>query len=136
MANLNIRSKSQMLLMEFIIVVLFFSVFAAICTSVFIKADVISRESNLKGSARLLAQNVASLIQAEDNNTLLNEYGISVSGGSCALSSSLKVMEEKDAELLFSLSVSGYDKLPVYNITITNAKGEPLYNLSFKQYKP
>lgn len=57
-------SKSELFLMEFIVVILFFSLSAAICISAFVKANNISEESKKLNHAVILAQSTAEKIKA------------------------------------------------------------------------
>ena len=61
-------AKSQLFLMEFIVVVLFFALCSAICISAFVKADSISKESKARNHALILAQSAAEAIKGLDTN--------------------------------------------------------------------
>lgn len=63
----NNYSKSQIFLLEFIIVVLFFTICSTICISVFIKADRISKDSSRDVNALIVAQNAAECFKASDS---------------------------------------------------------------------
>src|SRR5665648_831922 len=58
------HAKSELFLMEFIVVILFFSLCTAICISAFVKANHISEESKLLNGAMILAQSTAEGIKA------------------------------------------------------------------------
>ncbi|MFV0517880.1 MAG: hypothetical protein ACK5MV_10845 [Aminipila sp.] len=60
-------SKSQLFLMEFICVVMFFALSAALCVSAFVKADTVSKNGRNLNEALFLAQTVAETIKAMDN---------------------------------------------------------------------
>jgi len=62
----NNHTKSELFLMEFIIVILFFSLCTAICISAFVKANHISEESKLLNGAMILAQSTAEEIKATE----------------------------------------------------------------------
>ncbi|MBN7773394.1 hypothetical protein [Clostridium aminobutyricum] len=62
MRNRN-YAKSQLFLMEFIVVILFFALCASICISAFVKADNMSRESKELNHALILAQSAAETIK-------------------------------------------------------------------------
>lgn len=57
-------AKSELFLMEFIVVILFFSLCAAICISAFVKANTISEDSKSLNHAVILAQSAAEKIKA------------------------------------------------------------------------
>ncbi len=63
----NNYSKSQIFLLEFIIVVLFFAICSTICISVFMKADTISKESSRDINAMVIAQNAAECFKASES---------------------------------------------------------------------
>lgn len=60
-------SKSRLFLMEFICVVMFFALCAALCLNVFVKADGISKEGCELNESLLLAQSLAETIKSMDN---------------------------------------------------------------------
>ena len=62
--NQRNQSKSQLFMMEFLVVLLLFAVCAAICISAFVRADHISRDSVQLNRALTLAQSVAEEIKA------------------------------------------------------------------------
>ncbi len=62
----NNYSKSQIFLLEFIIVVLFFAICSTICVSVFVKADRISKDSSRDVNAMVIAKNAAECFKASD----------------------------------------------------------------------
>lgn len=65
--NSRKSSKSQLFLMEFILVVMFFALCTGICLSAFVKANNISREGHQLNEALLLAQSMAETIKAMDD---------------------------------------------------------------------
>ena len=60
------RNSSQLFLMEFICVVLFFALCAALCLNAFVKADRISRQGSELNESLILAQSMAETIKAMD----------------------------------------------------------------------
>ena len=66
MNNSSSRSKSQLFLLEFTIVVLFFAICATICVSAFVKADRMSEINAEKSQALILLQSAAEIIKAAD----------------------------------------------------------------------
>lgn len=60
------NSKSEIFLMEFIIVLLFFSICMTICVSGFVKANTTSEESKSLNYGILLAESAAECIKASD----------------------------------------------------------------------
>jgi len=70
----NNYSKSQIFLLEFIIVVLFFAICSTICISVFMEADSISKESSRNVNSLVLAQNAAECFKASESADLDDYY--------------------------------------------------------------
>ena len=58
------KNKTSLLLMEQLVMVLVFALAAALCLTVFVKADQISRETVRRDEAVLLAQNAAQVLKA------------------------------------------------------------------------
>ena len=58
------RGKSALFLMEFIVVILFFSLSMAVCLNGFVKANQLSEDSKLLNGAMILAQSKAEEIKA------------------------------------------------------------------------
>ena len=77
--NQRNQSKSQLFMMEFLVVLLLFAVCGAICISAFVRADHISRDSVQLNRALTLAQSVAEeikatgLINGEEPENLYND---------------------------------------------------------------
>jgi len=63
------HAKSELFLMEFIVVILFFSISTAICISAFVEANHMSEESRLLNGAMTLAQSTAEEIKATGDTT-------------------------------------------------------------------
>ena len=56
-------SKSQIFLLEFIIVVLFFAICATICTTAFVRSDSLSRENAAKNEAISRVESAAEIVK-------------------------------------------------------------------------
>lgn len=65
------KSRSSLLLMEQLIMVLVFALAAAICLQIFVKAAGISQETAKRDEAVVLAQNTAELLKASKGETEL-----------------------------------------------------------------
>lgn len=59
-------SKSMIFLLEFVFVVLFFSICATICVTAFVKADHLSTTNGIKNQAIVQAESAAELIKHAD----------------------------------------------------------------------
>lgn len=60
-------NRSNLLLMEIIIAILFFSIVSAICVQLFVKSHMISRHTQILDNAVNKANSVAELIYSTDN---------------------------------------------------------------------
>ncbi len=65
----NIRSKSNMFLLEMVLVILFFSLSSAICARLFVYAHMQSVQSEELSMALIQVQNAAECIKATDGST-------------------------------------------------------------------
>ena len=66
------RSKTPLVLMEQLVMVLVFAMAAAICLQVFSLSDRLSKENEARAEAALLAQNTAEELKASYGEALLN----------------------------------------------------------------
>ncbi|MBR3910238.1 MAG: hypothetical protein IKJ54_02955 [Anaerotignum sp.] len=66
------RSKTPLVLMEQLVMVLVFAMAAAICLQVFGLSDRLSKENEARAEAALLAQNTAEELKASYGEALLN----------------------------------------------------------------
>jgi hypothetical protein len=114
------HTKSELFLMEFIAVILFFSICTAICISAFVKADNISKESDLLNGAMILAQSVAEEIKATEDIT------------------GQKYQNYKDDSYYLDVSTEIKDKILVADITVFDAKiqKKEICRLEVKKYLP
>lgn len=117
-------SKSQLFLMEFICVVMFFALCAALCIHVFVQADRISKEGRQLNEALLLAQSVAETIKnmdysdKEEINTTVNQinkeyknkYTVRVKDAvkENILQANIYVYSMKDKKEICTLSIKKY----------------------------
>ena len=77
---MNNHNRSNSLLIELMMVILFFMLSATVLIQVFAKAHVIRERSKLKTDALQYAQNTADMLYAgEDMQAVLEELGFSVS---------------------------------------------------------
>lgn len=74
MARTNLL-KSQLFLMEFVLVVMFFALCSVICISMFMKAETISRNSLEINRGLMLAQSAAECIKASEPEELQGNMG-------------------------------------------------------------
>ncbi|MEG2199988.1 MAG: hypothetical protein RRY25_06885 [Anaerovorax sp.] len=71
----NAYRKSQIILLEFIIVVLFFSICAAICVSAFVKADYLSASDREKNRTLIVMESAAACVKSVEGNNAPEEAG-------------------------------------------------------------
>ena len=110
-------SRANALLVELLLVIVFFMISAAILVQVSADAKLKSRTANAYNETMLEAQNIAEdLYAAKDPDAVLNGYGFTAQDGSWVLDKdgySLKITvreEETDAGLLRTYDVSGIEK--------------------------
>lgn len=60
------RSKTSLILMELLVMVLVFALCAALCLQIFVRAEEISLETARRDEALVLAQNAAELLRSGD----------------------------------------------------------------------
>lgn len=121
-------SKTQIFLLEFIVVVLFLTICTTICVSVFIKADSISSHSQRDLSAMIIAQNAAESFKANgasitEEATIFYDEEFNIAEKSTSpyimkvsivkekqgiLTGEISIYEQNKAEAFYSLKVDKY----------------------------
>lgn len=140
----NNYSKSQIFLLEFIVVVLFFAVCATICVSVFMKADRISKDSSRDVNAMVIARNAAECFKASAVGDPAEYFNLTPGPDGIYTMSFDQEFDEttqREAEYtltieiaereqnLFTAQISVYEKqddLAFYRISVDKYLGEPL----------
>ncbi len=114
------HTKSELFLMEFIVVILFFSLCTAICISAFVKANHISEESKLLNGAMILAQSTAEEIKATGN------------------SSEKKYKGNQDDTYYLEVMTEVQDKILVAEISVFDGKNrdKEICRIAVKKYLP
>ncbi|MHC1724015.1 MAG: hypothetical protein AB9836_12525 [Aminipila sp.] len=126
MSNGN-SSKSQIFLMEFICVVMFFALCAALCINAFVKADGMSKEGRELNEALLLAQSLAETIKSmdspsnEDISTIVDKMN-----RECRNKYMVKVKDKVQADM-YQADIYVYD---------TKSSKNEICTLSIKKYLP
>lgn len=126
MSNGN-SSKSQIFLMEFICVVMFFALCAALCINAFVKADGISKEGHELNETLLLAQSMAETIKSMDYPSR-EEINIAVDkmNRECKNKYMVRVKDKVQVDMLQA-------DIYVYN---TKSSEKEICTLSIKKYLP
>ena len=116
----NNHTKSELFLMEFIVVILFFSLCTAICIGAFVKANNISEESKLLNGAMILAQSTAEEIKATEDT------------------SGEKYKDYRDDSYYLVVKTEVQDKILVADVVVFDAKnrGKEICKLKVKKYLP
>ena len=116
----NNHTKSELFLMEFIVVILLFSLCTAVCISAFVKADHISEESKILNGAMILAQSTAEEIKATGDIT------------------GEKYKNYQDDSYKMEVTSQIKDKILVADITIFDIKNKKkeICRLEVKKYLP
>lgn len=112
------HTRSELFLMEFIVVILFFSLCMAICIGAFVKANHISEESKLLNGAMTLAQSTAEEVKAT-GNTSVKKYN-----------------DYRDDVYYLEVIAEVKDKMLVADIGVFDAKkrGKEICRLEVKKY--
>ncbi len=113
------KSRSSLFLMELIVVIFFFSLTAAVCLQIFVKAHTLGEKTKNLNNAVLLAQNTGELFY---------EYGEDFPRYQNLISD----MAADNLSVSFALN-SDEDFLYLDYICYVSGDSEPLYRLSFKR---
>ena len=147
--NRNAFSKSQVFLMEFILVILFFALCGAICIKAFVKADTLSRESRELNQGMLLAQSAVECVKAASASQeklsqlpqlLKSTLDMEREDGERYLSyydSDFKPCGKEDAAYYLALSLTyGEPKLLQAEAKVIKSDSESICSLTTDQYVP
>ena len=126
-------SRSQLFLIELIVVVLFFSFSAAIAMMVFGKAHELSEDAKALNGAMVMAQSAAEA----DRSKPLNEVG--ANSELIYLNENWEKTSAEDAEYLLKVEINLEDrpagKMAFLNYTVSDATDEDIiYHLETKKY--
>lgn len=127
-------SNSGLFLIEFMIVLLFFSISAAVCVSIFVHAHSLNKESGEKNQALLLAQSAAEQLKASGEDILKEMGAEKIENGAYLFyyDESWKQTEEKSIYCM-TIETKTENKLLKVQISIDNGKKE-IFNLEVKKY--
>ena len=114
------KNKTSLLLMEQLVMILVFSLAAALCLQTFAKAERISQESIHRDRAVRVAQNAAELLKATDGDTQAVEnrnwdgYRVAVTRQQSDLPglARAEIQVSYEETLLFSLETGWQEVLP------------------------
>jgi hypothetical protein len=143
-------AKSQLFLMEFIIVVLFFALCTSVCISAFVKADSISKGSKELNDALILAQSAAESIKGLNYNELDRLSGLTglyqeeknkfrgyYSKNFESLGNTGKTSEDAKAVYVMETTLSVKDKMLTASITVREKSSKDnICRLEIKKYLP
>lgn len=117
-------SKSQIFLMEFIIVILFFSICVTICLKAFVEANYMSEESKRINQAILIAESAAECIKASDYKEMDDKL------------SSLVYSQVKEKEYNIEVEKQLKNQMVEATIIVCDEKKKEIYKLKVKKYTP
>lgn len=120
------KSRASLVLMEQLVMILVFALSAALCLGLFVRADILSRETALQDQAVIHAQNGAETIKAcrGDLDRASQLLGGKGSGDTLTVPCDGLTMQIK----LVSSEVPG---LGMAEITVTNAEeSQPIFSLT------
>lgn len=122
-------SKSAIFLFELMIVILVFSIAAAICTSIFAKGYQYSSESENLTHAVINAESAAEKYKVNPTGASLNEVYFNGNWEETASSD--------DAAFTMTLTPSREGNLNLCEISVINkANGESIYQITVAKYQP
>ncbi|WP_206457774.1 hypothetical protein [Anaerovorax sp. IOR16] len=117
-------SKSQIFLMEFIIVILFFSICVTICLKAFVEANQMSEESKRINHAILIGESAAECIKASDYKEIDDKL------------SSLVYPQVKEKEYNIEVKKQLKNQMLEATIIVSDIEKKDIYELKVKKYTP
>ena len=116
------RGRSSLVIMELVVMLLVFSLAAALCLGTFALAEDISERSEKRSDAAAMAQNCAEIVHRYAGDM---EKAAEKMGGECADG---ELFLEKDGLSLKACeSESGHELLGTAHISVADASGEELF---------
>ncbi len=131
----NNSSKTKLVLIELIIIILFFSIAGGVCVNIFAQARVLSMRSTELTNATLVAQTAAELLRgAEDEQTALeSSYQKTDSGFAAFFDAGWAPTQDENAK--YSLNISTQDSGGLFAADISvNKSGDEIYSVTVKKY--
>ena len=130
----NQSSKTKLVLIELIIIILFFSLAGAVCVNIFAQARILSVKSTDTTMATLTAQTAAELVRSSDGNELLQEAYEEVDGGFVAyFDAEWDETDEAGAVYKMRIGMAEEQDLLTANISVSKADNE-LYAITAKKF--
>lgn len=117
-------SKSQIFLMEFIIVILFFSICVTICLKAFVEANQMSGESKRINHAILIAESAAECIKASDYKEIDDKL------------TSLVYPQVKEKKYNIKVKKQLKNQMLEATIIVRDIEKKDIYELKVKKYTP
>lgn len=115
------KSKSSLFLMELILAILIFAITSAICIQIFVKAHIVSQETQELNQSVTLCTSAAELFYGYDGNLSKIQKQLDGLGLSEAGTGSLTLYYDKD--FMLCTKADG-----MYELSIINAKEDNLLN--------
>ena len=118
-------SKSAVFLFELMIIILVFTIAAAICTSIFANAFNMSKESKNLTMSSINAQTVAERFKSGEDDVETQYFD-----------SDWKVSSESDATYFVKLEKDASEEpsMRAASVTVYNKKGESIYSIGVKEF--
>lgn len=137
----KMSSKSSLFLLEMMISILFFSIAAAVCVQVFVKAHLVSRDAvNLNMAASAASSAAELLAQGDGREELLQEFpeaGETGEGNICVYyDEGWFLCGEQDAVFFMEIALSKKERMEYGDIRVMDEQGEEIYLLSVRNYIP
>lgn len=135
-------SGSGLFLLEMMISILFFSIAAAVCAQVFVKAHLVSEDAvDLNMAAGLASSAAEVFIKSEDMGQMMEK----LSGSSLSDEGRLVLYydedwvsctKEEEAARCMEIWVSEKDRMRYGEIVVSDSEGKSIYELSAQKYIP
>ncbi len=131
----NNSSKTKLVLIELIIIILFFSIAGGVCVNIFAQARVLSMRSTELTNATLAAQTAAELIRgAEDEQAVLEQSYQKKEGGFTAFfDDGWAAVQDVNAKYRMDIDMEESGGLLTAYISVNRSEDE-IYSVTVKKY--
>ena len=135
------KSKSALFLMELVIVILFFSICAAVCMQLFVQTHLLGQKTSELNNSVTAAQGVAEVVRGTDGSidTLMKYYPAAVTDGEHYMeiyyNDAFDLCDYADAQ--YACKVTMVDEMYIRNLDISVSRisdGDNIYSLNASKY--
>lgn len=131
----NNSSKTKLVLIELIIIILFFSIAGGVCVNIFAQARVLSMKSTELTNATLVAQTAAEMLRgAEDEQAVLkSNYKKNDAGFAAYFDEKWAATQDENARYSMIIKTQESGGLFTADISVNKTDGE-IYSVTIKKY--